>query len=439
MQVLLPRLIVASLWLLLAPPAPVLAQGASILHVPEVVAASVAPAPETIAPAAGVTPPGALAVRRVTEAAELTDSAASPPLPSPLGIPALGGRFLIVNNHGALFGRYDSDLWENAAYASWLGAGTIRVFATDSNLLQPWDGRRVGQRIVQWAPSLRANRVKLVVALVNNHRPVPGELPQSAGWLDGYFQLLLPFYQDTWRGAYARFTRDLISTVRDGNAVDVIAAWELGNELHTQQDPNLFPSFLMQAVAEVRRSDPVTPIWPGTMGAHHLQPWTPRSGIARWLYCEAPVDAYTLHAYDWVSHDRPGDMPINWDLDYIVSEPCANGRRLPVVIEELGTSRALPGYYTAAQEELRVERERQQLRYVLSNPQVRAVGVWNGVSPRAIETYFLDDRRGLSSYGPEARGGGSCYVPPGQALPTGGAIQPRCRLEQILRALPASP
>ena len=49
----------------------------------------------------------------------------------------------------------------------------------------------------------------------------------------------------------------------------------------------------------------MTPIWPGTMGVHHLQPWTPRSGIARWLYCEAPVDAYTLHAYDWISPERP--------------------------------------------------------------------------------------------------------------------------------------
>ena len=89
---------------------------------------------------------------------------------------------------------------------------------------------------------------------MNNHRPVPGEPAQSAG----HAQRLLPapaalLPASTWRGPYLRFTRDLITTVRENNALDVIAAWELGNELHTQQDPNLFPSFLMQAVAEVRK------------------------------------------------------------------------------------------------------------------------------------------------------------------------------------------
>jgi hypothetical protein len=384
---------------------------------------------------------GAVAGLRVVASASTPDvlAAGPPPLPGSPGMPSLGGRFLIANNHGALFYRYDSDLWENAAYASWLGAGAIRVFGTDSNLLQSWDGKKVGQRIVQWAPALRTHRLKLIVAFVNNHQPVPGEPKQSAGMLNGYFQLLLPFYRDTWRGPYLRFVRDLVTTVREGGALDVIGAWELGNELHTQEDPNLFPSFLMQAVAEVKRLDAITPIWPGTMGVHHLQPWTPRSGIARWLYCEAPVDAYTLHAYDWVSPDRPGDMPINWDLDGVVSEPCPSGRRLPVVVEELGTSRALPGYYTAAQEDVRLEFERRELRMVLGYPQVQAVGVWNGVSPRATETFFLDNKRGLTSYGPDAMGTGSCYVPPGQAADPRAATQPRCRLEQMLRALPAAP
>jgi hypothetical protein len=399
------------------------------------------PLPAALAPAAVPGAAGAAAGHLVEAASSRPDlvAAGAPPLATQAGLPYLDYRFLIVNNHGGLFHRYDSDLWENAAYASWLGAGAIRVFATDNNLLQSWDGRRVGQRIVQWAPSLRAHRLKLVVALVNNHRPVPGEPAQSSGWLNGYFQLLLPFYQSTWRGPYLGFVRDLITTVREGNALDVIGAWELGNELHTQQDPNLFPSFLMQAVTEVKRLDAITPIWPGTMGGHHLQPWTPRSGIARWLYCEAPVDAYTLHAYDWVSPDRPGDMPIHWDLEQVVPEPCPNGRRIPVVVEELGTSRALPGYYTAAQEDVRLEYERRELRMVMSHPEVLAVGVWNGISPRATETFFLDSRRGLTSYGTDAKGTGSCYVPPGQTADARLAGEARCRLEQIMRALPTAP
>ncbi|MBI4491343.1 MAG: hypothetical protein HY690_00920 [Chloroflexi bacterium] len=345
----------------------------------------------------------------------------------------LNGRFLLLNMHGALFHEQARAFQENVAYARWLGAGVIRVFATDNNTLKPWNGRQLGQHIATMAPIFRAGGVKLLVALVNNHRPVPGEAAESAGWMDGYQQLLLPFYTRTWRGAYLSFVRDLISTVRERGALDIIYAWELGNELHTPQDPPALMPFITAAVEEIRRLDPATPIFPGTMGVNHLEPWNIRSAVARWLYCEAPVDAYTLHAYDWVSRVYQGDMPIEWDLDYVTAEPCPSGRTLPVIVEELGTSRALPGRYAAEEPDRRLEQELRQLRFVLGFNQVRGLGVWSAESPRVESTYF-DQRRGLTSYGPQALGGGSCYDPTPSAQPG-----PRCQLERVLRALPALP
>ena len=252
--------------------------------------------------------------------------------------------------HGMLFHPDTRDIGEDLTYARWLGGGVVRVFATDSSGIRTWDGTRVGTRIAEIAPMLRASHLRLIVALVNNHAAVPGEASGSVGWMDNYIQLLLPFYTTTWRGAYYQFVHDLISTVQSYNATDVVYAWELGNELHTPRQPEALMPFVTQAAAYVRQLDPATPVFPGTMGANHVEPDHPNSAIARWLYCEAPVDAYTLHAYDWVSRQRPGDMPINWDLDNIVSQPCDNGRRLPVIVEELGTSRALPGVYTADDE-----------------------------------------------------------------------------------------
>ncbi|HEX2033039.1 MAG TPA: hypothetical protein VHS99_02545 [Chloroflexota bacterium] len=402
-------------------------------------------------PAAAATPtPGPTPTPGAGGAAPSPGATASPtarpagPPPLPAGPPLGQGseRFLLVNQHGGLFYESDADLRENAAYAAWLGASAIRVFATDAITYKPWDGRRVGRQIARWAPHLRTHRLKLVVALVNNHRPVPGEASESAGWLDGFFQLQLPFYWGQWKGPYLRFADDLITTVRQEGATDVIAAWELGNELHTPQAPAVFPEFLRAAVTEVRKVDAATPIWPGTMGGHHLEPWVVRSPVARWLYCEAPVDAYTLHAYDWLSGDVPGDMPVHWDLDGIVAEPCPNGRRIPVVVEELGTSRALPGWYGSEDEEARLLLELHQLRFVLGYPAVRGVGVWNGISPRVTERTYDDHRRGLTSYGPDGRGGGSCY--PQYAEPkAAGAVSAsaaplpvRCRLEQLLHQLP---
>jgi hypothetical protein len=342
----------------------------------------------------------------------------------------LNGGFLLVNNHGMLFHPELSDIQEDVAYARWLGSGIVRVFATDNNGLHQWDGTRVGLRIAEVAPILRAAHVRLIVALVNNHRAVPGELAASAGWMDNYMQLLLPFYTGNWRGAYLQFVRDLVGTVESRGAQDVIFAWELGNELHTPRQPDALISFITDAAQEVRALDPVTPIMPGTMGANHVEPGNAHSSIARWLYCDAPVDAYTLHAYDWVSRQRPGDMPIDWDLDNILSQPCPNGRSLPVIVEELGTSRALPGVYSADDERGRLQQELRQIEFVRHFPQVIGFGVWNGASPRLIDRTFFDNRRGLTSYGAGARGGGSCYDPIPESSPG-----VRCQLEQVLRGL----
>ncbi|MBI2756225.1 MAG: hypothetical protein HYX52_05900 [Chloroflexi bacterium] len=360
-------------------------------------------------------------------------SAASALLAGPPVYP-LNGRFLVANMHGFLFNENRRDVEENVTYARWLGAGTIRVFGTDNNTLKQWDGRRVGRQIVDAAAVLRANGVKLVVAFVNNHRPVPGETAESWGWLVDYDQLLLPFYERTWRGAYLTFVRDLITTVRQAGALDVVQAWELGNELHTPTNPTTFVSFVEGAVAEVRALDPVTPIYPGTMGANHLQPWNPRSPVARWLYCEAPVDAYTLHAYDWVSRERQGDMPIEWDLDWVTAAPCPSGRRLPVIVEELGASRALPGVYSRDDEAGRVQQELRQMRFVLGYSQVAGLGAWSAESPRVADKTFYDSRRGLTSFGRNGMGGGSCYDPAPDPAP--GA---RCQLERALQALPQGP
>lgn len=378
-----------------------------------------------------LTPPTAvpswLAVPSALAAASRTPSTVRPVYP-------LNGRFLLLNMHGLLFHEDPRDFAENVAYARWMRAGVIRTFATDNNTLKPWSGLRLGNQIADMAPVLRAGDVKLIVALVNNHRPVPGEAPQSFGWLWDYDQLLLPFYTHTWRGAYASFMRELIGTVKARGALDVIHAWELGNELHTPENAVTVLQFVKDAVAEVRRVDPTTPIYPGTMGANHLQPWNERSPVARWLYCEAPVDAYTLHAYDWVSRQRQGDMPIEWDLDWITAEPCPSGRRLPVIVEELGTSRALRGMYERDEEAKRLALEISQLRFVLGFPQVKGVGVWNGESPRVVDRTFYDYRRGLTSWGPGALGGGSCYDP--RPDPAPGL---RCQLERILQQLPTPP
>lgn len=390
------------------------------------------PAPSetpTITPTPTVTP---IPTATVTPTRVVPTPTPVPPV-LPSRISSVNGRFLLLNMHGMLFHDNLADIAEDAAYARWMGAGAIRTFATDNNTMKPWNGTVVGNRIADIAPALRNNGIKLIVALVNNHKAVPGEAPEATGWMDGYQQLLLPFYTSTWRGAYLTFVRDLISTVKARGARDVVFAWEVGNELHTPRDVGAVVPFLKDAIAEIRRLDPDTPILPGTMGAWHLDPWVPTSDIARWLYCEAPIDAYTLHAYDWVNWDHQGDMPISFDFDNIL-KPCPTGRSLPIIVEELGTSRQLSGVYSAAEEDKRLTQERNQIRFVLNYPNVIGIGAWSGESPKLRDRTFYDNFRGLTSYGPDASGGGSCYDPSPSLSPG-----VRCQLEQTLKNLPAKP
>jgi hypothetical protein len=357
--------------------------------------------------------------------------AAELPEPGRRQVGYLNGRFVILNMHGMLFHREIDNIHENLEYATWLRAGLIRVFATDAGELVEWDGERVGNRIADIAPALRAANLKLIVAIVNNHKEVPGEHPESTGWMDGYYQLLLPFYTDNWRGAYLTFLRQLIGTVRDRDAQDVVWAWELGNELHTPRDPKAVLRFINAAARETRALDPDARILAGTMGVNHLDPGVPDSPVARALYCHGPISAYTLHAYDWRSPDYWGDMPIHWDFEHIVNRPCPNGRRLPIIVEELGTSRELPGVYSADQEDRRFAQELNQLRMALSYDGVVGVGVWSAESMYVRDISRFDHRRGLTSYGSDNLGGGTCF-----RLPDGYPIGARCLLERVIQQLP---
>jgi hypothetical protein len=372
-------------------------------------------------------------------------AAATPIPPDKLGTPAdyhgyVNGRFLLLNMHGGLLHPNVDSVRENVRYAHWMNAGAIRIFATDQDQEGPEDAEWLGHRIADLAPTLREHGVKLIVALVNNHQEVPGEWPESTGMKDGYWQLLLPFYTQSWRGAYLEFSQRLIRTVLDRGARDVVLAWELGNELHTPDDPPQVLAFVNDMAAEIRRLDPYTPLLPGTMGTHHLDSRGASDsrgmnvGVAHRLYCDAPIDAYTLHAYDWLDGERWGDMPIHWDLNFVVTRPCANGRRLPVIVEEIGTSRSLPGAWGPEDEERRFQQELHQLRMVLGYEDVVAVGAWSSESPNVSRRRF-DDRRGLTSYGPDRDGSGSCY--PDLRYPDEQGV--RCRLENVLRNLPALP
>jgi hypothetical protein len=345
----------------------------------------------------------------------------------------VNGKSVILNMHGLLFLNDPEEVRENLEYAEWLNAGAVRVFATDKLGHDNLTGGGVAERIVAMAPMLRAQRLKLIVALMDQYREVPGDSHSPLGWMHGYRQLLLPFYQSTWRDGYRSFLSEIVWLVKERGARDVIWAWEIGNEIHTQERPEQILPFIDAVVDEIRLIDSVTPILPGTMGGGILDPGAMDSPIARNLFCESPIAAYTLHTFDWWNEEDGGDVPIQWDLEHTTRTRCENGRALPVIVEELGTSRELPGVYGASDPWKRLEVELRQIRHLLRYPSVTAIGVWSVESPR-VRSIRQDLYRGLTSHRNPDGTTGSCYRPaPGSKPGT------RCELELAIRALPTPP
>ena len=351
----------------------------------------------------------------------------------------LNGGCLLANHHEFLF---TSELfWEQLTYYAIMKARVIRCMATDANHLIPErqpSGVEVGTRIALLAPSLRLAGIKLMVALTNNHCPVPGDDKYAANRAQVgdpsrvYYEILEPWFDGGFRENYLPFVRDLITTVQSLGAQDIIFAWEPGNELHTPDNPGKLLSFYREVTAFIKGLDPNTPLASGTMGINHIDPGQPESPVAREIYQLPAFEIITLHAYDlilerdmWTGRcDRfmsAGDMPVDWDLRLLKD----TGLGKPVVLEEIGTSRTLPPWWEAADQVERLVYEARLIDYALTNGAV-------GWGPWSLTTQ--GDRIGDGYRGP-------CSYPGMSVFETGGqpTDSPRARIEECYRNLPKPP
>ena len=361
----------------------------------------------------------------------------SPPQSAP-NYKLLNGGCLIANHHEFLF---TTDLfWEQLVYYEIMNAKVIRAMATDANHLIPrqLSGAEVGARIAILAPALRLVGTKLMVALTNNHCPVPGDDKYAGNRAQvgdpsrSYYEILEPWFEGGFRENYLPFVKQLITTVRRLGALDVIFAWEPGNELHTPLNPEKLLSFYRETTAFIKDLDPDTMIASGTMGVNHIDPGHPWSPVAQEIYELEGFDFITLHTYDLLldldsstgNYDRglsAGDMPIDWDFQLVKAMNLGK----PVLIEEIGTTRILPPHWHNPDEVQRLAYEARVIDFTLRNGAI-------GWGPWSLTTQ--GERIGDGQRGPCSYPGTSLFETNGQ--PTDSA---RTRIEECYRDLPRSP
>jgi endo-1,4-beta-mannosidase len=347
----------------------------------------------------------------------------------------LNGGCLIANHHEFLF---TNELFrDQLIYYQIMGVKVIRAFATDANKLTcpSCSGAEVGSRIAQTAPALRETGIKLLIPLTNNHCPVPGDgkyagvQPQIGDPNRVYYEIMEPWFDGGFRENYFPFVMDLINTLKQKKALDVVFAWEPGNELHTPYHPEKLLAFYEETIAFIKDLDQETPIASGTMGVNHLAPFSPFCQTCQEIYTLEGFDFLTLHTYDLIlewsdqtnNFDRVinnGDMPIQWDFELI--------RRLglekPIIIEEIGTSRSLPPFWNEGDELKKLVSETRMIDFALRNGAV-------GWGPWSLTTQ--GERIGDGYRGPNSYPGTSLFQSEGILTDS-----PRARIEEAYRSLP---
>jgi hypothetical protein len=348
----------------------------------------------------------------------------------------VNGGCLIANHHEFLF--TTEFFWEQMVYYIVMDAKVIRAMATDANHLIPGrelSGAEVGARIALIAPALRMLGIKLMVALTNNHCPVPGDTkyagnrPQVGDPSRIYYEILEPWFEGGFRENYLPFIEELITTVRELGALDVIFAWEPGNELHTPSNPATLLDFYREVTSFIKDLDPDTKIASGTMGVNHIDPGQPDSPVAREIYQLPAFDVITLHTYDFIlrkdprttQYDMPvspGDMPIDWDFQLLKAMNLSK----PVIVEEIGTSRTSPPWWYDPGALERLIYEARLIDYTLANGAV-------GWGPWSLTTQ--GERIGDGYRGPCSYPGMSLWETNGEPTDS-----PRARIEECYRNLP---
>lgn len=198
-----------------------------------------------------------------------------------------------------------------------MGGKVIRVFVANDRISDEEAARRLDMFLTKAA----SYNISVIVAFINFYgdtfyRPQGTEQFYTDSW-NNIPLLNYEFFNSGYKDRYLTFIRTVISAnKRHSN----IYAWEPGNELKYDKNPQVFLNFMKDVTSTIKSLDPAHPVATGMIGAGHTA-LAPEA-----LYPYLPnVDIITVHAYNG---DRAGVADVNWAR--------ANGKR--VIVEEAGIS-----------------------------------------------------------------------------------------------------
>lgn len=207
---------------------------------------------------------------------------------------------------------YASEVDLNLSEIKRMGGTIIRVFVANKNIT---DGE-AAKRLDEFLTKASSYNISVIPCLIDFYKS--GYYPQG---MDNYYigsnLLNYDFFNNGYKDRYETFVKTVVNYNKSHQN---IYAWEVGNELKYDSQPDIFVNFMKDITGVIKNLDPNHNIATGMLNAAHTA-LTPDE-----LYPQLPnVDIITIHPYNG---DRAGDE----DVAYAI----AHGKT--VIAEELGFS-----------------------------------------------------------------------------------------------------
>ena len=224
-----------------------------------------------------------------------------------------------------------------------IGAKVIRIFLPHRSLSVD----QIKARLANTIEMLKRDfpEMYLIVALTNLYGDVGFDVPGDAGFgpegkgyytlrRDGHDLLDLEWFRSGYTVNYLPFVRSVVESFKKEPR---IMAWNIGNELKAEGDPELLVKFMHDAARKIKGWDPNHLVTTGMISTRHA--WMHTPGNEHWqkqLYDVPWLDFITNHAYhgddeDATNLDQENDANSRED-----DSGLAQSLNKPLLIEEAG-------------------------------------------------------------------------------------------------------
>ncbi len=219
-----------------------------------------------------------------------------------------------------------------------LGARVVRVFLPHENATKEDTTQKLDNLLKIIKEELRLEDLYLIPALTNLYGDVPFMVREDKPFYsstESHNPLKRVFFEGGYRDNYLPFVQHIVGRFKDEPN---ILAWEIGNELKVNDDPQLLIGFMHHIAREIRDIDPNHLITTGMISTVHAYMFHENAALRRHLYAAPrnPAAGDHRHMFDFITLHYPGECHgLNGQLGCDHEDiQLAQELEMPFIIEE---------------------------------------------------------------------------------------------------------